>query len=81
MLVLTRKLGEKIIIGDDIIIKVLNIENNKVQIGVKAPVSIMIYRQELIERIRQQNESSIVRGKSEMISAIQIIKGLIGLKN
>ena len=51
MLVLTRKLDESIIINDDIRITVLNIRGNQVRIGVEAPQSVMVLREELYDRV------------------------------
>lgn len=48
MLVLSRKPGEKIVIGDDIVITVLEIDRNKVRLGIDAPRSVPVYRQELL---------------------------------
>jgi carbon storage regulator len=48
MLVLTRKLSEKIVIGDDVVITVVNIERGKVKLGFDAPLEIPIFRSELI---------------------------------
>ena len=76
MLVLTRKLGQNVVIGDNISVKVLNIDNNKVQLGIHAPTNVTIYRQELIEKIKKQNQSSVVRQKTEILSAARLLKGL-----
>jgi len=80
MLVLTRKLGENILIGDNISVKVVNIENNKVQLGIQAPDSIMIYRQELVEKVKKQNQSSILYRKNEWVRAFNVLKTLYNLK-
>lgn len=48
MLVLSRKLGEKIIIGDQITITVLDVDRGKVRLGIEAPRSVPVYRQELL---------------------------------
>ncbi|WP_386689139.1 MULTISPECIES: carbon storage regulator CsrA [unclassified Lonepinella] len=57
MLVLTRKLGESLLIGDDIEITVLNVRGNQVKIGVKAPKDVSVHREEIYQRIKQsQNE-------------------------
>jgi carbon storage regulator len=55
MLILTRKLGERITIGDDISVTLLEIKGSQVRLGIEAPKGIGIYRQEVYERIRQQN--------------------------
>jgi carbon storage regulator len=55
MLILTRKLGERITIGDDISVTLLEIKGSQVRLGIEAPKGISIYRQEIYERIRQQN--------------------------
>jgi len=58
MLILTRKLGERITIGDDISVTVLEIKGSQVRLGIEAPKGIGVYRQEIYERIRQQNLSA-----------------------
>ena len=51
MLILTRRTGETICIGDDIEVTVLGIKGNQVRIGVKAPSAVEVHRQEIYERI------------------------------
>jgi carbon storage regulator len=48
MLVLTRKPGEKIVIGDNVVLEVLEIQGNRVRLGIKAPQGVTILRQELL---------------------------------
>ena len=55
MLVLTRKTGESIIIGDGIEVRVENIDGNTVRLGINAPKEIPVYRQEVYEAIREEN--------------------------
>ena len=55
MLVLTRKVGEEILIGDQINIKVIEISGNKVRLGIDAPVSMRIYREEILARVKNEN--------------------------
>lgn len=55
MLVLTRKLNESIIIGDGIEVMVLEIRENHVKLGIKAPRDVMVHRQEVFEEIRSEN--------------------------
>jgi carbon storage regulator len=56
MLVLTRKAGEGIIIGDDVTIKVIEMKGGGVRIGIDAPKSKKIYRQEVYDRIIEENK-------------------------
>jgi len=55
MLVLTRKAGEGIIIGDDITIKIIELKGGAIRIGVDAPRETKIYRQEVYDRIKKEN--------------------------
>ena len=48
MLVLTRKIGERITIGEDVVVTVVSIENNRIRLGIEAPRSVPIWRSELI---------------------------------
>ena len=59
MLVLTRKLGETIVIGDDIVIKVVDIHGKQIRLGIEAPTEISIFRGEIYERIQEENKKSI----------------------
>jgi carbon storage regulator len=47
MLVLSRKLGEKIVIGDNIVITVVKIDRNQIRIGIEAPQNVPVYREEI----------------------------------
>ena len=58
MLVLTRKSGEAINVGDEITITVLEIRGNQVRLGIEAPLTVVIQRKELYERIRSENVAS-----------------------
>jgi carbon storage regulator len=50
MLVLTRKVGEKIHIGDDIVVTLLEIKGNRIRLGVEAPLSVPVLRSELMDK-------------------------------
>ncbi len=58
MLVLTRKKGEGILIGEDIRIEIVEIKGGSVRIGLEAPKGKKIYRQELFDKIRQENREA-----------------------
>jgi len=58
MLVLTRKAGEGIIIGDDIKITVVELKGGGVRIGIDAPREMKIHRQEVFDRIKQENKEA-----------------------
>lgn len=58
MLILTRKLGEKINIGDDITVTLLEIKGKQVKLGIEAPRNVEIHRQEIYEKIREENIGS-----------------------
>lgn len=58
MLVLTRKTGEGIIIGDDIRITVIELKGGGVRIGIDAPREMKVHRQEVFDRIKQENKEA-----------------------
>lgn len=62
MLVLSRRLGETLIIGDDVKITVLGISGNQVRLGIAAPKEVSVHREEVYRRIQdeQQNDGQIV---------------------
>ena len=54
MLILTRRVGETLMVGDDISITVLGVKGNQVRIGVNAPKNIAVHREEIYERVKQE---------------------------
>ena len=56
MLILTRKVGESLLIGDDVSITILNVRGNQVKIGVKAPKEISVHREEIYQHIKQAED-------------------------
>lgn len=56
MLILTRKIGESLLIGDDVEITVLSIRGSQVKLGVKAPKEISVHREEIYQRIKALSE-------------------------
>jgi carbon storage regulator len=75
MLVLTRRLGESINIGDNIKITVVDIDGKQVKIGIEAPKDITIFREEVYERIKKENLRAAASATSEQLKkAAQIFK-------
>lgn len=54
MLILTRRVGESLMIGDDVNVTVLGIRGNQVRIGVDAPKDVAVHREEIYDRIQQE---------------------------
>ena len=66
MLILTRKVGERLIIGDDIAVTVLSVKGNQVRVGVQAPSSIAVHREEIYDRIQnERNGQKVVSARGD----------------
>ena len=74
MLVLSRKLNESIMIGDQIEIVVLDVREGSVRLGIKAPRDVSIHRQEVYAEIRQQNALAAHTETHDLSSATQRLK-------
>jgi carbon storage regulator len=58
MLVLTRKIGEKVMIGDDVSVTILGLFGNHVRLGINAPKAVDIHREEIYVKIQNENQGS-----------------------
>lgn len=58
MLILTRRIGETLIIGDDVNITVLGVKGNQVRLGINAPKDVSVHREEIYLRIQQEKQGT-----------------------
>jgi len=74
LLVLTRKTGEKIQIGDDISITIMDIKGKQVRLGIEAPADVKVHREEIYQRIREENIDAANIGLSELDRIKELLK-------
>lgn len=72
MLVLTRKTDESIVIGDDIVIKIVDVTGKSVKLGVDAPRDVAVYRQEVYDAIREENLQAVEQ--ENVVSLVEFMK-------
>jgi carbon storage regulator len=56
MLILTRRVGETVMIGDDVAVTILGVKGNQVRVGVNAPKEVSVHREEIYERIKREEQ-------------------------
>ncbi len=66
MLILTRRVGEAVVIGEEVTVTVLGVKGNQVRIGVNAPKTVSVHRDEIFERIK--NERATADESTELLS-------------
>ncbi|MCW8917917.1 MAG: carbon storage regulator CsrA [Gammaproteobacteria bacterium] len=59
MLILTRRVGETLVIGDEVTVTVLGIKGNQVRIGVNAPKDVSVHREEIYDRIQREKSGAV----------------------
>lgn len=69
MLILTRRIGETLIIGDDVNITVLGVKGNQVRLGINAPKDVSVHREEIYLRIQQEKQGvdSVADAEEEVV--------------
>ena len=77
MLILTRKLGESITIGDDIKVSVLGIRGRQVRLGIEAPARVVVHREEIYVKIQEENRKASKTMKGDLLGVVNAIKGKI----
>lgn len=73
MLVLTRKIGESIHIGEDIEVVVTAIDQNKVKLGIRSPRQVPVYRNELYQKIQKDNMEAATMGTHDLEKMLEFI--------
>jgi carbon storage regulator len=74
MLVLTRKINEKIRLGSDIIISIVSTSENQVKIGIEAPANFKILREELYQKLKESNLDALNQSKDTKLSSLSKLK-------
>lgn len=77
MLILTRRLGESITIGDSIRVSVLGVSGRQVRIGIDAPSDVVVHREEVYVRIQEENRQAAKAAKKDLSSMVSLIKNKI----
>lgn len=72
MLILTRKAGESLHLGDDIRIIVLKVQGNQVKLGLEVPENLTVYREEVYLRIKEENLMAVQASDKDLLMATQL---------
>ena len=75
MLVLTRKAGESVVIGDEVVVRVLEVRGDVVRVGIDAPRDVQVHRQEVYDAVREANIAAVATAASE--EAITALRGIV----
>ena len=73
MLILSRKINEKIIIGDNVVLTIIDARGDQIKIGIEAPKSVKILRHEVFEAIQSENKAAVLSDESlKKLSSLSI---------
>lgn len=77
MLILSRRLGESVTIGDDIVVTVAGISGNQIRLGISAPKAVRVLREEIYKAIQKENQSAATAAdpKSRLEGALRQFRG------
>lgn len=75
MLILTRKLGESITIGDDIKVSVLGVHGRQVRLGIEAPPHIVVHREEIYVKVQAENRKASKSIKDDLMGVVKLLRG------
>lgn len=75
MLVLSRRPGESIVIGDDVTISILEVRGDIVRVGISAPRSVAVHRAELLEQLEESNKQAASPSEDAVTSLARALKG------
>jgi carbon storage regulator len=66
MLIITRRPGEKIMLGDDIVVEVIEVSGSSVRVGIAAPKSVAVYREEIWRAVKEENAAAASADPSQL---------------
>ena len=73
MLALTRRVGERIVIGDDVVVTVVDVKGDNVRLAIQAPKEIKIFRGEIYDAIAAENQRAVIPVEAESLTSVQAI--------
>lgn len=75
MLVLSRKVGQALIIGNDVVVRVLEIRGQQIRIGVEAPAEVSVVREELFRAVAEANQAATQQDKGSIAALASALRG------
>jgi carbon storage regulator len=75
MLILTRRVGERITIGDSIVMTVLEVKGRQVRVGIEAPAGMVVHREEVYQRIQEENQQASAVDVQDVERAVSLWSG------